>query len=168
MTHLKSSASAAAAGALPLTALGLHAGYGVLALARLVVLGAALGAFVFYDLRERRIPNRIVVPAIVACAILSAVEGIGGESTVGAAVLVAAIFGVALARPRWIAPGDAKLALLLLAGLHGATAVALLYGTELAVVVAVVLAMRHGRAVFKSALPFAPFVAAGSVLALLL
>ena len=41
---------------------------GPLTLLRLTLLGAALGAVVESDLGERRIPNRIVVPAAAACA----------------------------------------------------------------------------------------------------
>ena len=48
-----------------------------LALLRLALLGAALGAVVESDLTERRIPNRIVVPAALACA--AALQTLAGE-----------------------------------------------------------------------------------------
>jgi hypothetical protein len=60
----------AAAGALAFPLAGLAGGAGSLSLARLAILGGAVGAVVAYDLREHRIPNRIVLPAIMACAAL--------------------------------------------------------------------------------------------------
>ena len=52
-------------------------GFDGLALARLAVLGAALGALVPYDLAEHRIPNRIVLPAAALCGALSIADLIG-------------------------------------------------------------------------------------------
>ncbi|MHB8533477.1 MAG: hypothetical protein ACYDC2_12235 [Solirubrobacteraceae bacterium] len=94
--------------------------------------------------------------------------GVHASGVVGGAVLVAVILFVALARPAWVGMGDAKLALLLLAGLHGATPLALLLGVELAAVIALVVALRRGRIALSMSLPLAPFMAAGSLLALLL
>ncbi len=160
--------SASALGGLAVGALGLHLGLGALALARLAVVGVALGILVLYDLRERRIPNRVVGPAILACSVLSVVEGVRASGVVGGAVLVAVILLVALAQPAWVGMGDAKLAMLLLAGLHAATPLALLFGVELAAVIALAVALRRGRLALSASLPLAPFMAAGSLLALLL
>jgi leader peptidase (prepilin peptidase) / N-methyltransferase len=160
-------ASAALAG-IGLGTLGLRLGLGVPAVARLAVLGGALGILVLYDVRERRIPNRVVGPAILACSVLSIVEGVRASGVAGGAVLVAVILLAALARPAWVGMGDAKLAVLLLAGLHGATPLALLFGVELAAVIALAVALRRGRIALAASLPLAPFMAAGSLLALLL
>jgi leader peptidase (prepilin peptidase)/N-methyltransferase len=158
----------AALAAIALVALGFRLGLGALALARLAVLGGALGILVLYDLRERRIPNRVVGPAILACSALSIIEGVRTGGLVAGAVLVAVILSVALARPTWVGMGDAKLALLLLVGLHGATPLALLLSIELAAVIALAVALRRGRIALSVSLPAAPFMAAGSLLALLL
>jgi leader peptidase (prepilin peptidase)/N-methyltransferase len=86
--------------------------------------------------------------------------------TWGGAVLTLLLV-VSLAHPGWLGMGDVKLALLLLCGLHGATPRALLIAVELGAVIAMLLILRRGRAAFRVALPLAPFMAAGSVLALL-
>ena len=54
---------------------GVLAHAGPLALARLAVLGAALVSAAFFDLAQRRIPNRIVLPAAVVCAALTLAAG---------------------------------------------------------------------------------------------
>ena len=51
-------------------------GFDLIVLVRLAILGAALGPLVGYDLRERRVPNRIVLPATVACAALTLTDGL--------------------------------------------------------------------------------------------
>jgi prepilin signal peptidase PulO-like enzyme (type II secretory pathway) len=56
----------------------------------------------------------------------------------------------------------------MLCGLHGSTPLALLVGVELAALVALAHALRRGRLAFRLALPLAPFMAAGSLVALLL
>ncbi len=67
----------AAAGGLALLLGGLLLGLGDLApLARLALCGAALGGAVAFDLRERRIPNKLVLPAAAGCLALSAWTGV--------------------------------------------------------------------------------------------
>src|SRR6266511_3919200 len=66
-----------------------------LALVRLTLLGAALGAVVESDLLERRIPNRIVVPAAFACAAAWAASGIAIFALLVALALASA-FGLLL------------------------------------------------------------------------
>lgn len=161
-------AIAAAAGALTLLLFGVRLGLDPVALARLAVLGGALGLIVRDDLREHRIPNRVVLPATLACAVLSVLDGLRASSLIGGGVLLVPLFAVALARPAWIGMGDVKLALLMLCGLHSATPRALLFAVELAAVIAVLLALRHRQLALRVALPMAPFMAAGCVLALLI
>jgi prepilin signal peptidase PulO-like enzyme (type II secretory pathway) len=62
--------------------------------------------------------------------------------------------------------GDVKLALLMGAALGKSVSVALLAGMIFALVPSVVLLARHGSAARKMGIPFAPFLALGSVLAL--
>ncbi len=157
----------AVVGALTLLTVGVRLNLDPLALARLAVLGAALGVIVRDDLREHRIANHVVLPATIACATLSLLDGLHVGSLIGGGALLVLLFGVALARPAWIGMGDVKLALLMLCGLHGATPRALLFAIELAAVIAVLVGLRHRRMAARVALPMAPFMAAGCVLALL-
>ncbi len=161
-------AISAVAGALVFLIVGARLSLDPIALARLAVLGAALGVIVRDDLREHRIPNRVVLPATIACATLSLLDGLRVSSLIGGGALLVLLFGTALARPAWIGMGDVKLALLMLCGLHGATPRALLFAVELAAVIAVLLALRHRQMALRVALPMAPFMAAGCVLALVI
>jgi leader peptidase (prepilin peptidase)/N-methyltransferase len=117
----------AVTGTLTLLTVGVTLSLDPIALARLAVLGAALGMIVRDDLREHRIPNRVVLPATIACATLSLLGGLRVSSLIGGGALLVLLFGAALARPAWIGMGDVKLALLVLCGLHGATPRALLF-----------------------------------------
>jgi prepilin signal peptidase PulO-like enzyme (type II secretory pathway) len=62
--------------------------------------------------------------------------------------------------------GDVKLALLMGVALGRVVPVALLLGMLAAIVPSIVLFARHGRAARKMAIPFAPFLALGSLVAL--
>jgi prepilin signal peptidase PulO-like enzyme (type II secretory pathway) len=62
--------------------------------------------------------------------------------------------------------GDVKLALLMGAALGRTVSVALMLAMVTALVPAVVLLARHGSRARKMAIPFAPFLAFGSVVAL--
>ncbi len=154
-------------GALAMFAIGVSLGVDTLSLARLGVLGAALGQLVPYDIREHRIPNRIVLPAAASCAALSIFDRVPAVSLIPGGVLLAVLLFVSLARPAWLGMGDVKLALLLLCALDSATARALVFTVELYAIMAVLLIIRRGRPAFRVALPLAPFMAAGSLLALL-
>jgi leader peptidase (prepilin peptidase)/N-methyltransferase len=158
---------AAVVGALAFLALGAWLTLDPLTLARFAVLGGALGLLVVYDVREHRIPNRIVLPAAGACAVLSLVAGVRlGHLLAGAGLLLALLI-VALVLPSALGMGDVKLLLLLLCGLDGTTTRAVIFGIALLALLAVPLVIRRGRAALSSALPLAPFLAAGSLLALL-
>jgi hypothetical protein len=63
--------------------------------------------------------------------------------------------------------GDVKLALLVVAGLGGVAAHALVVGLVLAATFGAILVVRHGRSAGARSLPLAPFVAAGAALAML-
>jgi leader peptidase (prepilin peptidase) / N-methyltransferase len=157
-------AAGAGAATFPLCALVLHAG--PLTLGRLALLGAALGAVVESDFAERRIPNRIVVPAAAACAAAWAASGIALFPLVEGLVLVAALLALSIARPETLGMGDVKLALLLVLGLDGRGAVALVVALALAAGFGLLLLLRFGRAAASRRLPLAPFFAAGAVIAL--
>jgi leader peptidase (prepilin peptidase) / N-methyltransferase len=138
-----------------------------LALVRLTLLGAALGAVVDSDLFERRIPNRIVVPAAFACAAAWAASGIALFALVDGLVLVGALLALSLFRPEALGMGDVKLALLLVLGLDGRAVVALLVALALAAGFGLLLLPRFGRSAASSKLPLAPFFAAGALIALI-
>jgi leader peptidase (prepilin peptidase)/N-methyltransferase len=140
-----------------------------LALVRLAILGAALALLVRYDLREHRIPNLIVLPATAACATASLLDdGVGLSRLFTGGALLALLLVVSLAWPAALGMGDVKLALLILCALHGAAPRALILAVELYAFIAVLIILRRGRSAFGIALPLAPFMAAGSLLALLI
>lgn len=158
------SAALAVAGSAALLRFG-PTGTGVLAgffLSTLVVLSAI-------DLRERRLPNRIVVPA--AAVVLAAqialhpdhsVEWIASAFGASALLLVAA-----LAYPGGLGMGDVKLALMLGAMLGTSVLSALVLGCFAAAAFGLLLIAVRGVRARKTALPFGPFLAAGAAVTLL-
>lgn len=136
-------------------------------LGRLGVCGAALGAIASIDLAEHRIPNRIVLPAATACAALSAVGGVSAAALLGGVAIVGVLLLIALTWPAALGMGDVKLALLIVLGLDDDASRAVTAGLLLAALSGVIVIARHGRAAGRRALPLAPFLAAGSLLALL-
>jgi leader peptidase (prepilin peptidase)/N-methyltransferase len=118
------------------------------------------------DLEHRIIPNRIVVPAglIVLAANTAlhpsprwAIAAVGGSGFLLAA---------ALAYPAGMGMGDVKLAFLMGAALGSSVAVGLFVGMLAALVHGIVILLRHGTAGRKMGIPFGPFLALGSVVAL--
>lgn len=165
MTTRRLTAAAVGAATFVLYAAILH--LSLLTLVRLVLLGAALGAVVESDLFERRIPNRIVLPAAAVCAVAWAVSGMTFATLANGLALVGPLLALSLLRPEALGMGDVKLALLLVLGLDGRGAVALLVALALAAGFALLLLVRFGRAAASRKLPLAPFFAAGAVIALI-
>jgi leader peptidase (prepilin peptidase) / N-methyltransferase len=136
--------------------------------------GLALAAI---DLDHRRLPDVIVLPSYAVVAVLLVIGSIGsddwwalGRAAIAAGSLFAFYAAVSLAYPGGMGFGDVKLAGLLggLLGylswsalVVGATA-GFLFG---AIAGVVVIALGRGDA--KTALPFGPFMIAGTVLAAL-
>ena len=118
-------------GALAFLALGASLALPAFTLAQFAVLGGALGVLVVYDVREHRIPNRIVLPAAGACAVLSLIGGVQLEHLLGGFVLLLALLVIAFALARALGMGDVKLVLLLLCGLDGTTPRAVIFGIAL-------------------------------------
>lgn len=156
-------------GVVTLFTAGARFGVGALALARLAVLGGSLGLLTLHDVREHRIPNRIVLSAATLCAALSLAEGVHTSTGlyVGAA-LVGLLLAVSLAVPTALGMGDVKLALLILCALDALASLALLIALELYALAAVVLLLRRGRAALGTSLPLAPITAAGCLITVLL
>lgn len=118
------------------------------------------------DLEHRIIPNRIVVPG--AAVVLAAQTALhpSPEWALGALGASGFLFIAALAYPKGMGMGDVKLALLMGAMLGRTVGVALMLGMVLAMVPGLVLLARHGSAARKMGIPFGPFLALGSVIAL--
>ena len=126
----------------------------------------ALVAVSATDLEHRIVPNRIVLPAAVVVLVAQTVLHPSVEWTAAAFGASTFLFLVALAYPAGMGMGDVKLALLLGAMLGRAVPVALMAGMLFALVPSIVLFARHGAKARKLAIPFAPFLALGSLLAL--
>ncbi len=118
------------------------------------------------DLEHRIIPNRIVVPATVVVLLAHTALDPTVEWALGGLGAFAFLFLAALAYPKGMGMGDAKLALLIGVALGATAGVALMLGMLLALVASVFLLARHGTAARKQAIPFAPFLALGAVVAL--
>src|SRR6266849_8309617 len=118
------------------------------------------------DIEHRIIPNRIVVPA--AAIVLAANTALHPSPVWALAALGAAgfLFAAALAYPKGMGMGDVKLALLMGAALGKTVSVAMMIGMVAALVPSVYLLARHGGAARKMRIPFGPFLALGSVVAL--
>jgi leader peptidase (prepilin peptidase)/N-methyltransferase len=76
------------------------------------------------------------------------------------------LFAAALAYPKGMGMGDVKLALLMGAALGRSVTVAMMIGMVAAIVPGLILFARHGAAARKIRIPFGPFLAFGSVVAL--
>jgi leader peptidase (prepilin peptidase)/N-methyltransferase len=118
------------------------------------------------DIDRRIVPNRIVLPA--AAIVLVAQTVLHPSVEWLAAGLGASVFLLlaALAYPRGMGMGDVKLALLLGFAVGRTVPLALFAGMVAALVPSAVLFARHGSAARQMAIPFAPFLALGGLLAL--
>jgi leader peptidase (prepilin peptidase) / N-methyltransferase len=125
---------------------------------------AVMAVLAAIDIERRVLPNRIVVPA--AAAVLAAQLVLFPEHATAwilGALLAALVVLVAhLAYPAGMGMGDVKVALLLGAALGAAVAVALVVAVAAAALVAVFVLARNGR---NSTLPFGPFLAIGTAVA---
>ncbi|HUH15012.1 MAG TPA: prepilin peptidase [Gaiellaceae bacterium] len=118
------------------------------------------------DLSHRIVPNVVVLPAAAIVLVAMTVLHPSAEWALGAFGASLFLFLAALAYPKGMGMGDVKLALLLGAMLGRTVPVALMVGMVAALVPSLVLFARHGRAARKMAIPFAPFLALGGVVAL--
>lgn len=145
------------------------------ALPAFCVLGAALVALVWIDLREQRLPREITYTAFVLSSIGLVIAALVDDqperiwqSALGAGIALAIMGLIYVASRGGMGDGDVRLAPLL--GLHlgylnpGIVPVGLFLGFLLGAVVGVAL-MAVSKAGRKTALPFGPFLAAGAVIA---
>jgi leader peptidase (prepilin peptidase)/N-methyltransferase len=118
------------------------------------------------DLEHRIVPDRIVLPSTVIVLAAQTTRDPSVEwiaCSLGAALF---LFLAVLAYPAGMGMGDVKLALLMGAALGKLVAVALMIGMLAALIPGLYLLARHGQAARKMAIPFAPFLALGSIVAL--
>jgi leader peptidase (prepilin peptidase) / N-methyltransferase len=129
----------------------------------------ACGTFVVVtatDIERRIVPNRVVLPAAAAVLVLDTVWHLSPEWALGALGAAGFLFIAAVAYPGGMGMGDVKLALLIGALLGKTTPVGIMLGLFLALVPSLFLIARHGAGARRLAIPFAPFLAAGAVIAL--
>ena len=139
------------------------------------IMGAALVALVWIDLHEFRLPREITYtaialssPVIVIAALLNDEPERIWQAALGAGIALTIMGLIYVASRGGMGDGDVRLAPLL--GLHlgylnpGIVPVGLFFGFLIGAVVGVI-AMVVGKAGRKTALPFGPFLAAGTVLA---
>jgi len=135
----------------------------------LAFFAAVLVVLAVIDLRTRRLPNRIVLPAaaLVLVAQIAIAPDRAVEWTLASAGAFAFLLVAALINPAGMGMGDVKLALLLGAALGWAVAPALFIGLSAAALAGVVLIARGGlTAARKTAIPLGPFLAFGGIAAL--
>ena len=138
-----------------------------LSLAAALIAGIALGAVATYDLQERRIPNRIVLPATAACASIDSFVRIPPATLITAVAVTVALTAIGLAIPTALGMGDAKLALLITTAFPTHAALAIILGLGLATAGGVLVARRCGEPLHNTHVALAPFMAAATALALL-
>jgi leader peptidase (prepilin peptidase) / N-methyltransferase len=139
--------------------LSIDAGIAAFYCAVLVVLSAI-------DVERRIVPNRIVLPAAVIVLAANTASHLSVEWLAAGLGASAFLLLAALAYPRGMGMGDVKLALLLGFAVGRYVPIALFAGMVAALVPSGVLFARHGSAARKMAIPFAPFLAFGGIVAL--
>jgi leader peptidase (prepilin peptidase)/N-methyltransferase len=118
------------------------------------------------DLERRIIPNRIVVPATVIVLLANTARDVSPQWILGGLAASGFLLVAALIYPAGMGMGDVKLALLMGAALGKTVGIGLMAGMFASMVPSIVLFARHGKAARKMGIPFGPFLALGSVVAL--
>jgi leader peptidase (prepilin peptidase)/N-methyltransferase len=127
---------------------------------------AVLVAVSATDLEHRIIPNRLVVPGAAVVLLAQTALHPSPEWVLAALGASGFLLVAALVYPAGMGMGDIKLALLMGAMLGRTVPVALMLGMLAALLPGLVLLARHGKAARKMGIPFGPFLALGSVVAL--
>jgi leader peptidase (prepilin peptidase)/N-methyltransferase len=127
---------------------------------------AVLVAVSVIDLEHRIIPNRIVLPAAAVVLVANTARELSPQWAIAGLGASGFLFAAALVYPAGMGMGDVKLALLMGVALGKTVPVALLAGMLAAMVPGIVLFARHGAKARKMGIPFGPFLALGSVVAL--
>jgi leader peptidase (prepilin peptidase) / N-methyltransferase len=119
------------------------------------------------DVRERIVPNRIVLPAAGALLAVRTATHPSPVWLVAGLGAAAFLLVAAIVNPAGMGMGDVKLALLLGFAVGRTVPVALVVALVAALVPGVAILARHGRGARTVGIPFAPFLALGGVVALL-
>jgi leader peptidase (prepilin peptidase)/N-methyltransferase len=127
---------------------------------------AILVAVSAIDLEHRIIPNRIVIPATLVVLVANTLLDLSPEWALGALAGSGFLLAAALVYPAGMGMGDVKLALLMGAALGRTVSVALMVGMLAAMIPGLFLLAKHGAKARKMGIPFGPFLALGSVVAL--
>jgi leader peptidase (prepilin peptidase) / N-methyltransferase len=128
---------------------------------------AVLVAVTVTDLERRIIPNRVVLPALVAALAARMALDPSPQWVLGALVTGGILFVLALIHPAGLGMGDVKLAAFLGAWLGWEGLLAVVIGSFAAFLPALGVIVVKGRAARKIGLPLAPFLAVGGIVAVL-
>ena len=133
-----------------------------------LVLCFVLVTITLTDLDLRIIPNKIVLAGSIAAVAIAAITMPETLDTrfISAAIAGGIMFLVALAYPRGMGMGDAKLVAMMGLFLGRAIAPATLIGFLVGAIVGVAMIARQGSAARKATIPFGPFLALGGVIGL--
>jgi leader peptidase (prepilin peptidase)/N-methyltransferase len=127
---------------------------------------AVLVAISAIDAEHRIIPNRIVLPAAAVVLVANTLLTLSPQWALAGLGAAGFLLAAALAYPAGMGMGDVKLALLMGAALGKTVSVALMVGMLAAMIPGFVILAKHGKAGRKMGVPFGPFLALGSVVAL--
>ena len=127
---------------------------------------AVVVAITVTDIERRIVPNRIVVPALVVALVVQTVRDPSLEWLLAALTAGGFFLLLALVYPAGLGMGDVKLAAFLGAWLGWDVWVALLAGSLLGALYALVILARRGAEGRKATLPYVPALASGAVIAL--
>ena len=121
------------------------------------------------DLELRIVPNKILLPAAIYGVAMAAVLDLGHvpELLIAGGSAFLALLLVVLAHPAGMGMGDVKLAGVMGLYLGSAVAPALLAAFLGGTVVGLAIMAREGRGARKKAVPFAPFLALGGLVGIL-
>ncbi|MGB0120830.1 MAG: A24 family peptidase [Solirubrobacterales bacterium] len=136
-----------------------------MSLAAAAVLAVTLLVVSVTDLKQRVIPNRVLLLAAAAAVAISAIQDPGNLAgdVLAAAVVSAPLVVASLVKPEGVGMGDAKLVAVIGLFMGWQALPALLIGLALAGMTGVLIALGKRLPPSQTALPLAPFLAAGAL-----
>ncbi|MGA7434356.1 MAG: A24 family peptidase, partial [Solirubrobacterales bacterium] len=136
-----------------------------MSLAAAAVLAVTLLVVSVTDLKQRVIPNRVLLLAAAAAVALSVIQDPGNLAgdVLAATVVSAPLVVASLVKPEGVGMGDAKLVAVIGLFMGWQALPALLIGLALAGMTGVLIALGKRLPPSKTALPLAPFLAVGAL-----
>jgi len=130
-----------------------------------VALAVTLFAVSITDIRQRRIPNRVLMVAAGAAVVISALEGgfALAATLLAAAAVSSPLFVAAFLKPEGMGMGDAKLVAVIGLFLGWQALPALLLGLFTAGMAGVLISLGKRQPPSQTSLPLAPFLAVGAL-----